>query len=302
MSTIDLHDFKRNEYSQHGEDGVLARLFAEMGTTTGTFCEFGAWDGRHLSNARALLESGWRGVFIEGDPVRYEDLVRDITTDRAELMCAYVQPEGTDSLDDLLGRSPMLASRHLDLLSIDIDSDDLAVWKGLTLIKPRVVIIEFNPTIPLDIEFVNPRGECKGNSAAAIMRFASGSGYDLVAATHCNLIFVDAAHRPDSIPVRPLRIGELTGQIRYFWGYDGTLVVARTAEGQATPTFSSPELLTVPWKPGVFAQPTPQVFRRFDQRPIKNRLFRAYSLAVATATRPLVVAQVAVRRLKSMIE
>lgn len=294
-TSIDLHAFRTNMHSQFGEDGILDKLFGELSITNGTFCEFGAWDGQHLSNTRALFERGWSGIYIEGDEARFGDLERNVKSDRAELLRAFVQPDGADSLDDLLGRSMLLAKRGLDFLSID--SDDLAVWKGLTRIRPLVVCIEFNPTIPLDVEYTNPHGQNKGNLAAAIGRYAREHGYDLVATTSCNLIFIDAPRRPKRIPVRALSIEQLPQQWRYFWGYDGTLIVARTADACTEAEFSAPEVVGIPWKTAVFAQPTPAVFRRFDQGTLRDSLFRAYSLASATLTHPISTLRFAARRL-----
>src|ERR1700675_5033925 len=72
-----LIDYRSNIHSQFGEDGVIERVFAVVGETTRTCCEFGAWDGIHFSNTRALVERGWRGVFVEADPERFEEL-RDL--------------------------------------------------------------------------------------------------------------------------------------------------------------------------------------------------------------------------------
>lgn len=45
---------------------------------------------------------------------------------------------------------------HSKVLSIDIDGADYWLWRSLkdTAFRPRVVIVEFNPTIPNNIEFV----------------------------------------------------------------------------------------------------------------------------------------------------
>ncbi|CAN0123266.1 unnamed protein product [Heterosigma akashiwo] len=45
-------------------------LLADGGNTMNKWCvEFGAWDGKHLSNTWSLInEHGWSSVQIEGDP------------------------------------------------------------------------------------------------------------------------------------------------------------------------------------------------------------------------------------------
>lgn len=61
----DLLDFKRNDFSQNGEDGIIEELFRRIGIEAKTCCEFGAWDGIYLSNCRRLIDQGWQTLFIE---------------------------------------------------------------------------------------------------------------------------------------------------------------------------------------------------------------------------------------------
>jgi hypothetical protein len=58
--------------------------------------------------------------------------------------------------------------------------------------RPKVICIEFNPTIPNAVDFVQARDFAvkQGSSARAIVRLAKEKSYSLVATTHCNLIFV----------------------------------------------------------------------------------------------------------------
>jgi len=280
---IDLNDFRSNTYSQGGEDGILQKLFATLGINNGKFCEFGAWDGRHLSNTYNLYLSGWGGWYIEGDPVRFEDLRRNISREDTKTLLAFVMPDGVNTLDNLLaedGKPP-----KVDLLSIDIDSDDLAIWKSVKTFRPRVVVIEFNPTIPIDVFFENPRGENKGNSARSIFEFGKSAGYHLVAVSRCNLIFYDA--RSEFQPFKTydvanpsLRLGQ-----RFFFGYDGTLI---SASSGGMDVASAPEILSVPWHPtAIFPQPLPRHLRRYREGGFMPRLSRLICLLrtlVATPT------------------
>src|SRR5436305_990626 len=105
---ISLNDCKSNAYSQFGEDGVLSRLFAEIGVKHEYFCEFGAWDGMYLSNSYNLCQSGWRGCYIEGDKAKFTQLLRNIGN-KATCVCTYVVstealPGTSDTLDDILTR------------------------------------------------------------------------------------------------------------------------------------------------------------------------------------------------------
>lgn len=265
---IDLNDFRSNTYSQGGEDGILQKLFSTLGISNGQFCEFGAWDGRHLSNTYNLYLSGWGGWYIEGDPARFEDLKRNISREDIRTLLAFVTPDGANTLDTLLaedGKPP-----KVDLLSIDIDSDDLAIWKSVKTFRPRVVVIEFNPTIPIDVFFENPRGENKGNSARSIFEFAKSAEYHLVAVSRCNLIFYDARSgfqpfKTYDIADPSLRLGQ-----RLFFGFDGTLVLATSGPMNAA---STPEFFQVPWHPtAIFPQPLPRQLRRYREGGFMPRL------------------------------
>jgi hypothetical protein len=77
---LNLHDFKKNIYSQFGEDGILSELVQRLPQEQLNFTaiEFGAWDGIHLSNIANLVENhNFRGCFIEADKKRFEDLEKN---------------------------------------------------------------------------------------------------------------------------------------------------------------------------------------------------------------------------------
>ena len=58
-----LQNFRGNITSQRGEDGMIGRIFEIIGTNNMYCVEFGAWDGKLLSNTWNLLNYfGWRGL------------------------------------------------------------------------------------------------------------------------------------------------------------------------------------------------------------------------------------------------
>lgn len=265
-------------YSHEGEDGILARIFTLLGIQQGHFVEFGAWDGMHLSNTRRLVEQGWVGILIEGDAEKFAALQRNTTAPGVQTVHAFVEVRGENSLDAILARAH--CPPEFDFLSIDIDSDDLAVWLSLSHFRATCVTIEYNPTIPFDTDFINPKGRNWGNAARTITRFAKDRNYVLVAMTGLNLIFVDrdkalAAH----IEAIELDLKHVKGAPRYFWGYDGTLI-SSASNGEAT------EVLRVPWHAYEFAQPMPAFLRRWHlgrEWRTAERLFGGFALLV---TRP----------------
>jgi hypothetical protein len=79
-----------------------------------------------------------------------------------------------------------------DLLSIDIDGNDYWILDSLKSLRPKVIVIEYNSTIPLGVEFTQPKNSQVnfGSSAESLMHLANSKGYDLCYMTSSNLFFV----------------------------------------------------------------------------------------------------------------
>ena len=184
--------YAENINSQHGEDGILSAIFDRIGTTSRYAVEFGGWDGIFLSNIRHLItDRGFGGLFIEGDEQRAENLLKNYADyPNVQCMAAYVGFRGENTLDNILRKKN--APEQIDLISIDIDGYDYHVWDSLKEYRPRVIIIEYNPSIPNDMVVVNLRSETAfcGSSVAALVELGRRKGYLLTAVTTTNLIFV----------------------------------------------------------------------------------------------------------------
>ncbi len=81
---------------------------------------------------------------------------------------------------------------EFDVLSIDIDGADYFIWESLENFKPRIVVIEFNPTVPNDVIFVQAKNMDvnQGASLLALVMLGKKKGYELLCVTVCNAIFV----------------------------------------------------------------------------------------------------------------
>jgi hypothetical protein len=146
-----------------------------------------------------------------------------------------------------------------------------------------VVVIEFNPTIPLDVRYQNPAGKNRGNSARAIYEFGRSIGYDLIAATHCNLIMIDAEFAGQEFRKFDLDDPDLRLGYRYFFGFDGTLMVTDPNTGQV----QEPEFFKVPWSDTVFTQPIARTFRIFSEGSTTGRISGLLSRISCGIRRPL---------------
>jgi hypothetical protein len=223
----DLSLFASNQYSQFGEDGILAEIISRIGEGARRCIEFGAWDGFHFSNTAALWTRGWEAVLIEADQSRFEDLVKATSAAPQCLpVCARVGwRRGIDTLEDIL--FSLKVPTACDVLSIDIDGDDIRVLESLQNIFPRIVLCEFNPTIPYYFDIENGNGAFVGSSLGSVVRVASEKGLTLVAVTDVNAIFV-ANSELDKLGDVETRIS-LLAKTRYYnhviTSYDGVPLV-----------------------------------------------------------------------------
>ena len=155
----DLKQFKQNVYSQHGEDGIISEILHRISMTCSLdqWCvEFGAWDGLHLSNtARLIKEFGYSAVLIEGDTKRAKNLALNFPQSNVHAINRFISFEGENTLDNILSKTPIPSD--FDFLSIDIDGVDYWVLDSMETVRPKIICIEFNPTIPNAVDFVQPK-------------------------------------------------------------------------------------------------------------------------------------------------
>ena len=188
-----LNHYARDIYSQCGEDGIIEHIFIKLRHRNKYAVEFGAWDGIHYSNTFNLIQNNKCSVLmIEGSAEKFKDLEETARKVHGKItpVNGIVGIRDYPLLDTYLQQND--APEYPDLLSIDVDGIDYHIWASLKNYHPRVVVIEYNPTIPNDVFFVQAANEyiCEGSSAAAIVELAAQKGYQLAAVTLYNLIFV----------------------------------------------------------------------------------------------------------------
>jgi hypothetical protein len=227
-----LNEYARNVFSQFGEDGIIERVFKILPEQENYWCvEFGAWDGKYLSNTHELVANKhWKGVLIEGNAKKFIDLKETYRNNpNAIPINRMVSFEGANTLDKIFAGTPL--PLDFDLLSIDIDGSDYHVWESLREYHPKVVIVEFNQTIPSDIDFVQAKDFSlnHGSSILAMTRLAQRKGYELIAATVNNAFFVRKEfHHLFGIADNSISAlwNKEPAAPRIFQLYDGTLVVS----------------------------------------------------------------------------
>ncbi len=190
-----LNKYEWTVFSQSGEDGIIAEIFRRIGIAHKTFVEFAAGDGVE-NNTVHLLNSGWRGVWMEAHDAFVDQIVqrhsRKINEGALRFRREFITAENIESLLELTD-----VPEEIDLLSIDIDRNDYWVWSKITRCRPRVVVIEYNAVFPPGCEWVIEYAADAtwdgtsnfGASLTALEMMALRKGYRLVG---CNLAGVNA--------------------------------------------------------------------------------------------------------------
>jgi hypothetical protein len=185
-----MNGYRRNEYSQNGEDGVIEYILKTLGIdeSTCTMCEFGGVDCVTYSNTFRCAKKGAKVLYIEGDEKHYTDDVKKLCHKYKNItyVSVYVAIEGENSLENILVRNGF--PTDLDLLSVDVDSIDYGIWKH-TNVNAKVVVIEpIGETIFSDEIIIRNDGMGPANYNA-FEELGKTKGYTRVCNTG-NLIFV----------------------------------------------------------------------------------------------------------------
>jgi hypothetical protein len=195
--------YRRNVFSQNGEDGILEELLRRIENPSKWVCEFGAWDGKECANTFKLVQAGFDAVYIEGRE-DYFQLLLNTCNEYSNItpIHAMVDYEGTNTLDNILTATNIPVD--FDILSIDIDSYDYQVWRSVEVYTPKIVIIEINSSItPTDLTHINGPGK-EGTGFAPMLELGISKGYTLICHTG-NLIFVrnDLSHLYTDLIISP---------------------------------------------------------------------------------------------------
>jgi hypothetical protein len=146
-----LHKYAKNYLtSQNGEEGILLEC-QRRGIGIFHCVEIGGHDGRFCSNTAYVIESDIRavtGLFVEADYDRYLQC-KSNWAHNANVRCQCSRVDGNNVNAFVDGRC--------DLLSIDTDGSDYAIFCGLKA-RPKIVIVEIDSSIEPPSERVNSDG------------------------------------------------------------------------------------------------------------------------------------------------
>lgn len=149
-------DVQFRAYSQFGEDGILLYLFALLGCTNKKCVEI-CGGGGYDNTSNLIINHGWNGLFFDGSAQRIQRGRRfyarcaDTRMWPPRLIHAWITDENINTLLEQHGYTG-----EIDLLSLDMDGIDYWIWKTITCIKPRVVVLEYNHLLGPDLSLTIP--------------------------------------------------------------------------------------------------------------------------------------------------
>lgn len=182
-------------FSEATEDGMIYEIFSRIGTDSKVFVEIGVADGLECNTA-FLLTQGWTGVWIDNSAACLDKARITFADFPVSIVTSFITPQTADLIV-----KKYIQSSSVDLLSIDIDSYDYYIWDAINCIQPRVVIIEYNSSLPphvsqtIEYSAVTqpPVGSIYfGASLQALAKLGHKKGYALVgcSVTGVNAFFV----------------------------------------------------------------------------------------------------------------
>jgi hypothetical protein len=139
----DLHNlqaFENKTYSQNGEDGVLLKILDLISIKHRYYVEFGVQDGSECSTRILREKYNFTGLMMDGSH----------SNETTNLKQEFIKESNTVDLF-IKHKVPM----YFDVLSIDIDTFDFWVLERLLssgLYHPRIIIVEVNPTLCLNMK------------------------------------------------------------------------------------------------------------------------------------------------------
>jgi hypothetical protein len=193
VSLLNFKDIGFQKYSQHEEDGILLFIFALIGTTNKKCVEMCAGDGLECNTTNLILSHRWIGALFDGNKANVE---RGIEFFKKHPDTMYWPPRFThswitkDNINQLIKDSGF--EGNIDLFSLDIDGNDYWLLKELSVIKPRVIVLEINHlwgdreavSVPYDdnfkAEFTEYGSDYAGASLPAFVKLCKEKGYRLV--------------------------------------------------------------------------------------------------------------------------
>ena len=193
LAPLTFDDVGFRLHSQHEEDGILLFIFSLIGTTNKKSVEICAGNGIECNTANLIINHRWKGLLCDGKEKNINEAKQFYSTNLdTKYWPPIIKKEWITkgNVNSIIQENNF--SGEIDLLSLDIDGIDYWLWKEISIISPRVVVLEFNHlwgpeksvTVPYKDEFIVEYTEYgsdyAGASLKAFVKLGRAKGYRLV--------------------------------------------------------------------------------------------------------------------------
>ena len=137
-----LINFGFKSYSQSDEDGIIEEIFNRIGVSNKKFIEIGVQDGLEC-NTTYLLNQGWNGMWIEQDIKQCNKILKTFDFLINKKLKLINKTANFSNINNIIKENWDL-KQEVDLLSIDIGLNTFHVLNEIDIIKPRVIVTEYN--------------------------------------------------------------------------------------------------------------------------------------------------------------
>jgi hypothetical protein len=200
-----LADVEYCVYSQWGEDGIIDWLTERVAVSAQRFIEFGVENYAEANTRFLLKRRNWKGLVIDGSAEHVRTIRNDEISWRHDLtsLAHFITRENINALFMQAGFVGALG-----LLSVDLDGMDYWVWERISVVRPDIVVCEYNGafgdvhpiSVPHDPDFERYKAHFSGHyfgaSIAALCHLATLKGYSLIGTNEagCNAFFLLDEH------------------------------------------------------------------------------------------------------------
>ena len=196
-----LEEVEFQVFSQRGEDGIIQYIINKIDIPNKIFVEFGVENYTESNTRFLLINNNWRGLIIDGSKSNIDFIKNDFIYWKYDITAEkkFITKENINTII-----SDYTKETDIGLLSVDIDGNDYWIWEAIDVIKPRLVICEYNSafgatkklSVPYKFDFDRTTAHYSnlyfGASLASFCYLAEKKGYDFIgtAGAGVNAFFV----------------------------------------------------------------------------------------------------------------
>ena len=137
----DLSDVEFQVFSQWGEDGIIDWLISKFPKIPKNFLEIGTQDYKESNTRFLLINKNWNGYLIEANKKDVDKIKsqRIYWQHNLKIKNKFITKSNINNVV-----KELKVPKKLGLLSLDIDGIDYWIIKKLFILKPSIIICEYN--------------------------------------------------------------------------------------------------------------------------------------------------------------